>query len=1559
MGILDKFTGQSDSTVESFQVDESLSQGTNKATTNQKAAYAAVLNEGAQSTTEVYAQVKQDMEIDGTSQLAETITQEERDAALLADQRALGELIADESIDQETKQLSASAFIDSVNSRYQPRDLLSTKAAVQDSLGENAEQETVRVNTSSIIREVNQAKKQRQAILNKEVARSNPDTMDTVVDFMELMVPFTESTILSNTISDYDKDGTLSEKAATFGDITFLTGSDKMDMVKALKAMPVDERLEATQLLVDAINSNSDLLLPDDNDLARMDMLNTFLEDGYYTTEDEWIDNAISLLDLTMLGGVVRPFVQTARVGRTAVRTKVSPTSVSQNLKDTNPAKAKILHKATTEDLTDEVAEGAYGTSRTEAIAADLGPEVGAKTVDNKVGNIGSDFDEQLTPDADIMDLADTDGTIYFWEDEKRQARTAAYEDFRNPLGLTLRSEMSQIGDAGDKTRLGGIYGPLDGGFATAEEAIAQTSMSLRKYGIDSKHIKLMVQKGDVYEEVPEDLVASWVSGGVKPQGGFLTKVEYDYAVSPLNVTEWSEANVKWNIFDRIPATGVTGQGSFQRHLLDAHSMLHPNITFGASVAVDKAAGLERNLLELSKNFTDRYSRLPKDKQFIIEDYIREANDKGIAFDKTRLISDGYSQEMVDTVSSWRNYWDTMYWLENRDLAKTLNNRGYMSLETGDGANKIFARPMSINAVSDGTKVYNPITNKVEFMTASEASELYAKGGTVAKTRQPLNIDGDVADFIRSEEDGASYLRGINSDDQVLNYRKGYYSVNYTAPKFVVERVKDKTGKVLYERAVSVAGDTKDAQVQAQRMATTKGKKFDQEDATADFFVRDNVKSMRIDSDDYWSLQTISGRSAQRIRGERLHDASGTNLGSDASFQMGPVDSMIHAARNIARRVPMRDYLEATKARFISQYADVIPRDKFGGPAFPRNRKEIGREGRAFDKQAADARTTFEYIDSLEGGYINGMDEAYKASLKLISNLLGKGSTKTKGAASKALTKAERAAEAASETRGPVGMAKNVAFQAYLASNPLRQLLIQSHQTVLLTAVNPEYMVKHASRDIGAVLGTIVLRGTGADAIKGGAKLSGRSVDEFKEIFEAWERSGAGAAVDKQNLVRGSLSDMADSSRYGGSTTVLEKASKPLTGALHVSRRIGFDSGEYINSLTSFLAYYDLIKKGKKGAKMTQADADLAAAKGRNVALNMNQAGEMPYNQNSLAIFFQFLQVPHKMATSLVFNRGLSKGEKLRVATANFLLFGVGGKTVYEVFDQILPENPEVKEAAAYGLEQFMINRALTFATGENTRISFEGLAPTDMYGINEFLTSLWTEDVGTILASSPAGQLFFGNNPRVTNAFKTAASYFNLRPDNGDLVEASTVFESFAKISSGYSNAGKAKLAWTYGLKRNSQGGVVDENVSSAEAIAQALGFTTMDESRTYLTGDILYENSKSFEDDFKLWFNETRRILVQEGLNPEDREFQLKIMNAGLNMFEDNKARFQTLLFKNLKFGVEVGKDAKLYKGVIRAAGIMDDQELKSYIEALPWEDESKKQSALDVFNFEMREE
>ena len=1557
MSELDRFKDTGTLTLEEFNVERAEPVGVNGATAKQRASYTAVLSNESAEVMPTYNQVKTDMATFGSSDKSDRVSQELQQNSIATDQVILRDLISDQSIPFEEKKAMAFNLLDRMNGKPNLRNQVSEKALVEESINENAEMETVRINTGAIINEVNETKRQREALVNSTLAASNPTTMDTVVDFAEYLVPFVESKRLQTLVSDYRNEEDLTTRAQTFADIAFLTGSDKKGLINALRSMSPSEQLAASQALVDVLNSSEELLLPDENDLAKADFLRTFLEDGYYTTTDEWIDNVVSLLDLTILAKPIGSAVK-------LVKSAAKPTSLAKNLKDTNPGKARAMHSMANADESDEVAQATYGTTRTEAVADDLGFEIAEESgeVENKVGNIGVDFDKAATPDAEVMDIARSDGQIYYWEDEKRQARSQVYNDFRNPTGLRLRNEMTSVGvGVDDGAIIRAIYGPTDSGFATAQDAIDTTLFTFRKYGLDESNVELMMQRGDKYVPVPDSLKKTMMEGNVRPTGGFLARVNYKYDTNPLDIEKMAEADVKWNLFDRIPGAGLKGQGTLQRHMLDAHSMLHPNITKGASVAVDKAAGLERNLLDLGKRFTDKFTKLPKDRQLLVEEYVKEANDKGIDFNFNRLVADGYQPKEIEALQDWRKYWDTVYELENRDLGKTLRNQGYGLITSKEDGTRMIARPSARQTVGDAVRVYDPVTGEVKNLAKQEIDDLYAAKGTVAKLKNPTTVDDEVVEFVLSREDASSYIKGIKEGDQVLNKRKGYYSVQYTAPKFIVERVKDKNGKVLYEKAVAMAGNTADADLMARRMATTKGRRYDNVDPEADFFVRENVKGGRIDSEDYWSLQAAGGRSAQRIRGKRLEDASGSQVAGDQNFVMGPVDSLIHSARNISRRVPMREYLDATKQRFMQQYKHVLPKDEFGQVKFPNTRSEIGATGRGRTKLAADARTTFEYIKSLEDGYINGIDEAYKATLKFMANILGNTAVGAKGVSQKALSKAEGTLEGLSELQGPTGFGKNIAFQAYLASNPLRQLLVQGHQSILTSAVNPNYHLRGAlARDLTAFLSYVSSKNVVSDekALEVAAKASGRSGKEFKAMYDAWQRSGMGAAVDKSNLIRGSLSDMANYGKYGASKSVVGRAVSPLTTGLHLSRQVGFDAGEYYNSLVTWLTYADKVKQGKKGA-MTQKDWDEVTGSARNLALNMNQAGEMPYNQNTLGLFFQFMQVPHKMLTTISFNRTLPASEKAKLASLNFLLFGVGGTAVYNMFDSILPEDQATRDAVTNGLEGFLVNSALTMATGEETRIDFSSLAPTDMYGLSDFITSLWTENPGNILAASPSGQLFFGNNPRITNAFKRAAQYFHLMEDSEDPVELDVVFKSFAQISSGYSAAYKAKMAYTYGQKRNAFGGIVDENVSTAEAMAAAFGFGTLDERDTYLSGNILYEDSQAFEEDFKKWYKDMKLRVAADGVNPEESEYALRIMNAGLNVFQENQPKFQQLLRQQLRYDIEQNKDYSMYRSAIRAAGFMDKEEREKFIRALPFEDEATKENILEVFKYEIEEE
>lgn len=227
------------------------------------------------------------------------------------------------------------------------------------------------------------------------------------------------------------------------------------------------------------------------------------------------------------------------------------------------------------------------------------------------------------------------------------------------------------------------------------------------------------------------------------------------------------------------------------------------------------------------------------------------------------------------------------------------------------------------------------------------------------------------------------------------------------------------------------------------------------------------------------------------------------------------MDSLIRSARNTSARVGMRDYLEATKARAMSQYGHMFPKDQYGRPQFPSSSKDI-KSGVVSSKEAADARTTVEYINSLENGYINGIDETVKAGFRMIADVLGE----------KGLGKGEQVANFAAKF-GPSSAARGTAFTLYLALNPLRQFIVQSHQAVQLLALSPRYAAGRMAGDTALMLEMAASKGK---IPKGQAKLLGRSEEELKEMFEAFDKSGLFASIDKSNLIRGTLAEAADSS---------------------------------------------------------------------------------------------------------------------------------------------------------------------------------------------------------------------------------------------------------------------------------------------------------------------------------------------------------------------------------------------------------------------------------------------
>lgn len=1554
----------------SLNVDD-VAPVSNKPSNLNLAAHAAAFVEDPTQVLQAYDTSNAELDMSGKSAAAQELLSVAREKSVKSTQLALSNLLIDPTVSDEQKQAAALGALDTTNEMYNTNNILSRESLIAPAGREAIETETARVSLADSIGEINAVKREQQKMFNAEIAKSDPNMRETVEDVLNYIMPFAQQNLTGSILNDIRK----GEKHS-FAEAFTLLGDAKMDIKKAVENVPPEQRLEMTKSVINMINQHSAIAMPDDNDFARVDFLRTVLQQGYYEDGLKWVDNIVGVLDLTMVGGAAARALKGSGKAATAaedlvsnatrdqVRTRVQPSTVSQNYKDTNPAKSTAAHELAAADESGEAAQALYGTNRADAIGNDLAPEVAKVdgSIRNKTGRPEALFDGERTPSPDVMDFVQNDGAIHYWEAEKRAMRARVVNDFEQAKGMNARKEMFTVDSLSDGVGIKAVYGPPQGGFQSADEAMAMARWSLREYGVDDSAITILQRQGADYVPVgaadlkygevvgsgrvqlkgqePSLVTSTSASTGdkivqtdigstftVRRKQDFLVQVESKYKFNPGDVAAWSEADVKYNIFDRVNAfKGTSGAGSFQRHILDAHSMLHPNITLGANVVVDKAAGLEKELLKVGDSFAESYKKLPRARQEFLEQTIKDANAQGLDLNYNKLVADGATPSEIATLKEWRGYWDTIYHLENKDMVKTMRARGFHEFVDEVSDTRLFVKPVSRNQVAGDAKVYNYADDTITTMRADEVAELYARDGTLARMRQPMSLGDDAAEFIVSQNSvGKNYLRALTDDSQVLNYRKGYYSVNYKDPQFIVKVVQNSRGETLYEKAVATAGNMADADMMVRRMSATDGGKY---------YRRGDIKKMDMRSNDYWDLQQAGGRSAQKVRGKRLEDATSTVSDPSMNNIMGPVESMVSSARSISNRVAMRDMMEATKARFMSQFDEYLPTGQYGQKVLPGNIDDIKYRGghTPSQKKLADARTTFEYIKYLEDGYINAIDDGYKATLKALSDVAG----------SVGLSKAERGLGWMSEARGPSAMAKNLAFNMYLATHPFRQMIIQSHQAIQLIANFPRWILGGRAAPQVSVLTAFQLGIEPSQVILRGA---GLSLEEAKVMYRQFQRTGQTASIDKQNLIRGSLGDLADTV-VGGK--IKKWAFMPLTGM----RRIGFDAGENVNTMTSWLAHRDqAIREGKD---FSRADVqDMVSGLARNYTYNMNAAGDMPYNQNALAALFQFMQVPHKAMTQMLFNRALTPAQRLRLIGFNTFMYTLPPAAMYSLFGDILPDDPEVRDAVVQGMEGLVLNKLIETASGEESRIDFSGLSPADMFGTYDFIHSLFTTDVGTVIASTPSGQLFFGNNPRVTNFARTAAKYFNLSDDYQDPKSFGDVAHDFASLSSGYSNGFKAAYALHYQRKQSSAGGVTDSNVTRPEAIAQVFGFGTLDEAQKRYVSDATYKKTKAFEDDVKLYYRELKRHVTRNGITPGEVEYTTKMLAEAWRVWGNDDYQARQIIAAELKKDAQAG-DSRMYQSVMKATGVMNHNEVKGLIKAIPGYAEDKRKAMSDTVDF-----
>lgn len=1583
MSQLDLFNeGAASYSVDDFNNDPAaVSPVTSLGTNRNVAAHAALLSPRPEDMPQVYQQSVDEMNGQGQSQTADTMIANAQGETLAGYRTATADLLTDPTKPDEWKRQALEAISNPQNTLFSSRAMVATRAASQPVDGESDESGQLRGTVAAAITNVLAYQKEKQKFFNEMKLRESENAAATPwVEAAEGFVPGTMGFKQARMFSGLG-DSTVGTIASMF-----LPGSSKAALADKFNRLPLEERQSVMENMMNVLAQDGQtILLPEEADRANMTAFRDIVEQGTYTVTNESVDNMLGVMDAMGIGGFVRNLVKGGRAlsgaakvaenltaeqrswARRTIATDVQPTAPVETVKDVNPQMARNLHMAVESDETGDLAGALYGTNREDAIAHDISPQVGTVDgrVQSKVHAPERESDFSFMPDSEVLDFVDNSGASFLSPAEKRVLRGNAVNDFQNAVGLSARKEMMSIEDLPDGLSLKAVYGPSDSGWGNVQDAVEQAQFALRKYGIAPENVKILTRIADEYIPISDDVQRTLLSGN-NPQikGDYLVQVNHTHKFNAGDMADegWEAFDVKNNILDEwASGTGKGAQGSFASNFLDPQSMLNFNLTKGATVSTARAAQTEVKMSKLVDNYVQSAKALKGTEQQKLFELIRQNNVKGQSFNYAEMVADGFSPKAIKAAEDWKVAQDTMYELTNRDLVKSYRSRGFGVLEHKDSGTRLFVKELHRTQVAGDIKVYDPVKGEVRTMTKQEVSAHYDTNGNIGLLHTPITIDKDVVSHvINSNSTSSTYVRALKDTDHVLSYRKGYYAVKYDNPHFIEQRLVDEAGRPVLDesgrqawKVVATADTVPNALRGQKRLAASKGLDWEE-----DFRYRADLKGDAYDQARISHLQA-GGMSAQRVRGQRLEEALGDNNISDQVNIENPINSLIHSASSIANRVAFRDWLETAKSRFIAQYADVLPRVK-GQVRFPASRSEIGEPG-IKSKMATDARTTWEYIRSMENGYQNFIDAGYKAVFNKLADAVG-----TRG-----FGNTEKAIRGIAGGTGPTGAIKGLAFNLMLALNPLRQFLVQSHQAIMLCASFPMYGATRLVPDLAIVLTKHLAEGKNIKIPDSYFRSWGRSPEEADAMFKALKASGIAEGIKSHELVREGLNSLADGSAYSAATTKIGSAMKmataPVRGVMNVSRKIGFDFGEYLSSSASFLAHYD--DALKKGVKMDKAGIEDTFAKSRNYVYNMDRAGAMPYNHNNLALFTQFLQVPHKALTQLIFNRGISGKKKFAMSAFMSVMFGPtavlgiapgGGDAMEAFFHDLFPEDPTARNALRTGLETVMLNNLFSSIYGEDVKLDYSSLAPLDAYGITEFVQTAFDEGITKVVTNSPGGSLLFGTNPRVAQVLSTFGSLMGMGPaKEKDPTTVGTMFMDIANLSSGFSNAYKAKMALEYGRKVGALGGTTDGTVNSFEAIAQAFGIPTMDQEASRKILDATWKTQEAFDNDVKQTFNKYAKMITQEGLTADQFDYAVRMAELEMSAYGNNQ-RAAEIWNQQLKKQQSNG-DYRIIEKVLDMSGWAKKSDVNRLIDQAPGINEEQKNNlrALTEYNFSQRDD
>ena len=1215
---------------------------------------------------------------------------------------------------------------------------------------------------------------------------SEQEDSETGQDFLKSIIPFFDAAALQE----------MSGSAPGLGAI--FTG-EKHDRLRAeFQALGQDEKIAYIQdVIKKADTKNMWIGTP----LSQMEAVSNTLEGQ--NRFDYWMNNIGSVADFISLGAVPKALKAMGKFGEVLSNT-VEPASVISTTKHSNPVMsralatqaiegdAKLAEKVsgTTKEgvfMSTDMPRGTLDSTYIEGLSSDLRTK--AQAMKNSADNI-------MRTSADTGKRTSIEQQVLETEKLQKQANKVAakYGDSSATVERVNGEDymfMSIPISQGDGAP-----------FKTAFSALESATSAGRKFGVVEDEVGL-------FRRDP-------LTGGFnllnkeERRIAILNNVEGEYLADIRSFQRYStkgaeleEGLSRTSGLDRFLTIGGKNYTGF---ILDAANHFNEYISGAMNRATDLTSGTSTNLLKLvQKDFID----LKNPSKVKVWDAVNQGNSQGKYFSELELKRDFHMDDAeVNATYSVYRFWDTLWQLDNRTLARSLNNKGYHIISKDDTV--LFGKPYKVPKGEHKFAYDLSTQSKVRIDDTNEFAYTL---------KQPLEIDG--VSYKRVVGDLSSHSRLVRESDSVLARKEGYVRRIYK-DDYIVEKITMRNGKE--HREAVAAGDS----MSSARSWIEKQKSGDE------YRTR---RARELTSNDVVTDGYERSRSVEKVRGEHLKGIERTE--SELADVNNPVDAMVQAAITTANGAVMFDSIKTLKGTFMKNY---------GLHKFPvaENSAELRNITKNGKDVTGEAKALWSYITKMESKANAGIiSEVYRDVLLNVSEILD-GSGKASALAGMTAKQLRVLAKV-----DPIQAMKTLPHLLFIAAAPIRQLVLQHSQLIQLSALtkryaNPLSLVKdiHAIRALTSVADDVAQFDKTVKAL---SKTLKRSETDVRNLFKSWKESGLAESIDSHQFVEQNLALVGKEAYNTAGQAFAERAKSVFTVIPKYGQKYGFDIGETNNLIGSFLVAAER-KKGKVDLGTTAGRAEIADD-ARKLSWNFNNAGKMDYQYGALSLPMMYAQVPHKAMLNLLAGSGtLTRAERAKVFAVNFSLFGATAFGIDSLLDGFGDDlSPEARSLMKDGLVNITLNSLLNGLTDSNgNSIDFSG---------NLSATSGYLEYTASLFDMVVEGKISLGGAPfaamkKVGDVISTSSAILTTPTIAGEGMneeqKAVALLRNILTVYSGVNHLETALYQYKLGTL-TSLNGTSAGRATGAEIIAKLFGFRTLEEANIY---DLMKDSRKFHKD-------------------------------------------------------------------------------------------------------------